>query len=94
MKAFGFNRGNFARRLSLGNLEVKRRLAKRFVFRVHDPAGVVFVCGPKANARAGFGVHAVEGISAAAAANQTIACFHAIHAIARITAADSVVSEL
>lgn len=54
------------------------------VLGVNDLLGIPLTLGAKAGALPGDGVDAVKAASSAAAANQAIACFHAIHAIARI----------
>jgi hypothetical protein len=68
----------------LGELEIEHRLTLGLVFRVDDLPAFFPGSLPQAGAFSPLGIHAIEDSVAASAANEAIACFHAVDAIPNV----------
>jgi len=71
--------------VSFGELEIEHRLTLGLVLRIDDLAGLFLGSLPQAGAFSPLGIHAIEDSVAASAADETVACFHAIDATATVS---------
>ena len=76
--------GVCASEVSFGKLEIEHRLALGLVLGIDDLPGLFLGGLPQSGAFSRLGVYAIEDSIAASAAEETVACFHAIDAIATV----------